>query len=189
MKYSHTKINIYTNSNIQESYRAGGELGTWPASCGEALGTGFVLYEGGSGVLAQSRSLVSGHMKAEVVWLGRHCRPCERPHLTPVWKCAGWGALPYSPESQQVGHLHWHCLPTHLRVVCQAATAVPAIDQFGKGHSLWDQDWLFVVIILVSTQPLAPLRPPCSEGRKATGLLPALGRGRQRSAAVMATEC
>lgn len=87
--------------------------------------TGFVLYEGGSGVLAQSRSLVSGHMKAEVVWLGRHCRPCERPHLTPVWKCAGWGALPYSPESQQVGHLHWHCLPTHLRIVCQAATSSP----------------------------------------------------------------
>lgn len=36
---------------------------------------------------------------------------------------------------------------------------------------------------------LAPLRPPCSEGRKATGLLPSLGRGRQQSAAAMATEC
>lgn len=25
------------------------------------------------------------------------------------------GALPYSPESEQVGYLHWHCLHTHLK--------------------------------------------------------------------------
>lgn len=118
---------------------------------------------------------MSGHMKAEVVWLGRHWRPHERPHLSPGWKCAGWGALP--------AHLFegWW-------VVCQAAhKAVPAINQFGKGHLLWDPEWL-------SGYPgghsaLAPLRPPCSEGGKAPGLLPALGRGRQQSAAVMATEC
>lgn len=65
----------------------------------------LVLYEGGSGVLAQSRGLVSGHMKAEVVWLGRRWRPHERPHLTPGWKCAGWEALPCSPESPQIGNL------------------------------------------------------------------------------------
>lgn len=35
---------------------------------------------------------------------------------------------------------------------------------------------------------LAPLGSLCSKGRKATGLLPALGRGRQQRAAVMATE-
>lgn len=44
-------------------------------------------------------------------------------------------------------------------------------------------------MVLSVHSALAPWRPLCSEGRKATGLLPALGRGRQQHAAVMATEC
>lgn len=67
-------------------------MGNWAygrPAVGRPWALELVLYEGGSGVLAQSRGLVSGHMKAEVVWLGRHWRPYERPHLTPGRKCAG----------------------------------------------------------------------------------------------------
>lgn len=85
------------------------------------------------------------------------------------------GALPYSPGSERVGHLHWHCLPTPA----EGWSARLPQSWIGKGHLLRDEVALCGHPSVHSA--LAPLRPLCSEGEKATGLLPALGRGRQQS--------
>lgn len=116
-------------------------------------------------------------------------------HPDSRWRCA-WDAAPCLavPGSEQGGCLHQH-LPTvprgglpWCRGSVQGCNRQLAAEKLvWEGTPTLDQ-------VARSGCPrvhlaLAPLGPLCSKGRKATGLLPALGRGGQPRAAVMATEC